>query len=83
MTQYLYPQNLKAAANMWLWSLKDFAILGVMRPVIHCAAGAVPAFIAGCGHALFWISDHPDGRYHHSGFYQICGALFYHNAAVL
>lgn len=29
MTQYLYPQNLKATANMWLWSLKDFAILGV------------------------------------------------------
>ncbi len=29
MIQYLYPQNLKATANMWLWSLKDFAILGV------------------------------------------------------
>lgn len=29
MKQYLYPQNLKAAANLWLWSLKDFTILGV------------------------------------------------------
>lgn len=29
MRQYLYPHNLKATANMWLWSLKDFAILGV------------------------------------------------------
>lgn len=29
MTQYLYPQNLKAAAYLWLWSLKDFTILGV------------------------------------------------------
>ncbi len=29
MTQYLYPQNLKATANLWLWSLRDFAILGV------------------------------------------------------
>lgn len=29
MKQYLYPQNLKAAVNLWLWSLKDFAILGV------------------------------------------------------
>lgn len=29
MTQYIYPQNLKATANLWLWSLKDFAILGV------------------------------------------------------
>ena len=29
MTQYLYPQNLKATANLWLWSLRDFAIMGV------------------------------------------------------
>ena len=27
MTQYLYPQTLKATANLWLWSLRDFAIL--------------------------------------------------------
>lgn len=29
MTQYLYPQNLRAEAHLWLWSLKDFAILGI------------------------------------------------------
>ena len=29
MTQYMYPQNLRAVANLWLWSLKDFAILGI------------------------------------------------------
>lgn len=29
MTEYLYPQNLKATANMWLWSLRDFAIAGI------------------------------------------------------
>lgn len=29
MTQYLYPQNLKATANIWLWSLRDFAIIGI------------------------------------------------------
>ena len=27
MKTYLYPQNLKARANLWLWSLRDFAIL--------------------------------------------------------
>lgn len=27
MKQYIYPQNLKATANLWLWSLRDFAIL--------------------------------------------------------
>lgn len=30
MTQYLYPHNLKAGANLWMWSLKDFAILGIV-----------------------------------------------------
>lgn len=29
MTQYLYPQNLKATANLWLWSLRDFCIIGI------------------------------------------------------
>lgn len=29
MTQYLYPQNLKATANLWLWGLRDFVILCV------------------------------------------------------
>ena len=29
MKSYLYPQNLKATANIWLWSLKDFSILVV------------------------------------------------------
>ena len=29
MTTYLYPQNLKATANLWLWSLRDFAVLCV------------------------------------------------------
>lgn len=29
MTQYLYPQNLKATANLWFWSLKDFCALGI------------------------------------------------------
>lgn len=29
MTTYLYPQNLKATANLWLWSLRDFAIMSI------------------------------------------------------
>ena len=29
MRTYLYPQNLKAAANLWLWSLRDFLILAL------------------------------------------------------
>ena len=29
MRTYLYPQNLKASANLWLWSLRDFLILSI------------------------------------------------------
>lgn len=27
---YIYPDNLKAKATMWLWSLKDLAIVGII-----------------------------------------------------
>ncbi len=29
ITIYIYPDNLKAKATMWLWELKDIAIIGV------------------------------------------------------
>ena len=29
MNTYIYPENLKATANLWLWSMKDFVIIGV------------------------------------------------------
>ena len=29
MTQYIYPQNLKASASLWLWGMRDFVILCV------------------------------------------------------
>ncbi len=29
MKLYIYPQNLKATANLWLWSLRDFSLLCV------------------------------------------------------
>lgn len=29
MKEYIYPQNLKAQAQLWMWRLKDLMILGV------------------------------------------------------
>ena len=26
--QYLYPQNLKSQAKLWLWNLRDLVIIG-------------------------------------------------------
>lgn len=52
MTQYLYPQNLKATANLWLWSLKDFCILGIaalLSVVILAQTGfVIPAAVTLC-----------------------------------
>jgi hypothetical protein len=29
MNTYIYPQNLKAQPNLWLWSLKDISVIGI------------------------------------------------------
>lgn len=47
MKTYLYPQNLKARANLWLWSLRDFVIL--CAAVIFLNYGyLLPAALALC-----------------------------------
>ena len=52
MKTYLYPQNLKARANLWLWSLRDFVILCaavLVSAVIFLNSGIVlPAALALC-----------------------------------
>ena len=50
MRTYLYPQNLKASANLWLWSLRDFLILSIailISAVIDSIGYAVRFFISG------------------------------------
>ena len=58
MKLYIYPQNLKATANLWLWGLRDFAILcvgmllsfvgltqlGLLLPLALTAAWAFPYY---------------------------------------
>ena len=52
MTLYLYPQNLKAKANLWLWGLRDFVIICVaslLSVVILVHAGVLlPAAMTMC-----------------------------------
>lgn len=33
MKEYIYPKNLKAKANLWLWGMRDFIILAVLALV--------------------------------------------------
>lgn len=52
MKTYLYPQNLKARASLWLWSLRDFVILSIavllsVVMLIHSGI-ALPAALSLC-----------------------------------
>lgn len=29
MNEYIYPQNLKSQARLWLWNLRDLAVIGI------------------------------------------------------
>ena len=52
MTQYLYPHDLKAKANLWLWGLRDFTILCIavlLSAVILVNAGILlPSALSLC-----------------------------------
>ena len=52
MTQYIYPQNLKATANLWLWGLRDFCIIGIAAllsvVILVSAQFFVPAVVTLC-----------------------------------
>lgn len=43
--QFIYPQNLKAEAKLWLWNLKDLAILGVAMLISVLALSQIGLFL--------------------------------------
>jgi len=48
---YIYPQNLRASANIWFWNLKDFAILAVALLISIVAAAQlffIPFVLTAC-----------------------------------
>ena len=58
MTQYLYPQNLKATANLWLWGLRDSMYCCA---IVSSGIGTASLFHSGGGDTLLRISDNPHG----------------------
>ena len=44
-TQYIYPANLRATANLWLWSLKDVCIGGVCALLSILALSQLHTFL--------------------------------------
>lgn len=45
MKEYIYPQNLKAQAQLWLWRLKDLTILGAALLVSVLALSQLKFFL--------------------------------------
>ena len=62
MTQYIYPQNLKATANLWLWSLHDFATacVGLLLSVLALTQlGLISPFALTVAYAFLsiWLEE--------------------------
>jgi len=45
MNQYLYPQNLKAQAKLWLWNLRDIVVIGIALLISVLALSQIGLFL--------------------------------------
>ena len=45
MKEYIYPQNLKAQAKLWLWSLRDITVIGISMLISVLALTQIQLFI--------------------------------------
>ncbi len=58
MKTYIYPQNLKAASRLWLWSIRDFLLicLGLILSVLILTQ--IWSFSALCNNGDVCVSEH-------------------------
>ena len=72
---YIYPDNLKSKAVLWLWELRDIAIVGVGALISVFAMAQLgllpPVVVTG-----LCISLHSAGRYQHFGLPALCDSIF-------
>lgn len=57
---YIYPNNLKAKPTLWLWALRDVAVIGVglvLSVLALVELGLVPPLIATVLYAFLSILD--------------------------
>lgn len=43
--RYIYPQNLKAQAKLWLWNIKDLAVIGIATLISVLALSQIGLFL--------------------------------------
>ena len=74
---YIYPDNLKSKASMWLWELKDLAVTGIIVLVSVFAFAYAklwfPMVIAG----VYAFFNDTGGGYHHLKIYPLCMCVFF------
>ena len=73
---YIYPDNLKAKATMWLWELKDLAVIGILVWIRLCKT-VVPVDFC----RSICISYHTGGGHFHFEIYPVCLRLFFSGTA--
>lgn len=59
MKPYLYPKNLKAKANLWLWGMRDFILLCASALLSILALVELGWLIPGSADAVFRVFDRP------------------------
>ena len=80
---YIYPDNLKAKATMWLWKLKDLAIIGIIV-LLSVIAFAYAGAVVSAGHCRsLCVFNHTGGGYQHYGFYPLCLCVLFNGPAAL
>lgn len=50
---YLYPDNLKSKATMWLWQLRDLAVIGIGFLLSVFAAVEIGTLVPALGTAVY------------------------------
>ena len=65
---YIYPDNLTSRAVLWLWELRDVAVVGIgcvasvnRYLFVGLSAGPVRAAASHCGHRRIRLPLHPGG----------------------
>ena len=80
---FIYPDNLKAKATLWLWELRDVAIIGVGFLFSVLAIAQTGILLPSGGHRPLCLSEHPAGGLQYPGLSPLCCMLFDFETAVL
>lgn len=83
MKEYIYPQNLKAQAQLWLWRLKDLTILGAALLVSVLALSQLKFFLPLAVTLMFAFLTMRFDRQQRTGLYPRGGSILYYYPAIL